>query len=316
MRVRVAAVSLVDLLVVCALIALLSAFVIPTTARVRELSKRSVCGINLAGIGAANKIYAESNTGRWPVPAFKNATIDQQGIEYTNCGRTIPGSGDVTCDRRFESRSETPSCFNCGSTQVAVTRAYWMMVRSGAITVKQFICPSSGDIADPTVDLGLYYDFTRISNISYGYQVPFGPRDTRPREGMDHRQVIAADKGPWYLPSKPNWNVGPQYLPISLNDPPILWRRFNSPNHGGSNSGEGQNVLFADGSASFVRMPAVGVDNDNIYTKMAADPWVPPFNRIHGETPHEAPNSNTYPGQDVFGYGPGRQCTTDSLIYP
>ena len=41
-----------------------------------------------------------------------------------------------------------------------------------------------------------------------------------------------------------------------------LWRPFNSRNHGG----EGQNVLYADGHASFERTPTVGVDHDNIYT--------------------------------------------------
>jgi Ca-activated chloride channel family protein len=54
-----------------------------------------------------------------------------------------------------------------------------------------------GRTASPNENLELHYDFQNVRNISFGYQVPFGPRDTQPREGVDNRQILAADRGPY-----------------------------------------------------------------------------------------------------------------------
>ncbi|MEK6675297.1 MAG: hypothetical protein AABZ47_06530, partial [Planctomycetota bacterium] len=306
-------------LVVIAIIALLISILLPSLSRARELSKRLVCASNVKGIGTSAKIYANENAERWPVPAFRNGFIDGEGIEFTKADNGRMGSGQIGYKRLEQTTSETPMIPNAGSVEVSVTRAYWMLVRSGDITTTQFICPSSGaEIA--TGDIEEFYDFDDTKNISYGYQVPFGPRDTRPREGMDNRQVIAADRGPFYLSSTgdpPFKTAGQNGTDIGLQDPPKNWRAFNSQNHGGGGAGEGQNCLFADGHATFARLPAVGIDNDNIYTKIdGTAAWVPQgYNRIHGQTPHQT-SKNTYPGQNVLGNGAGRHSTTDTLIYP
>jgi prepilin-type N-terminal cleavage/methylation domain-containing protein/prepilin-type processing-associated H-X9-DG protein len=311
---RKRAFTLIELLVVIAIIALLISILLPSLSRARELSKRLVCASNIKGVGTSAKIYANDNYEKWMVPAFKRGAIDNGGIEYTNANNGVGGLGQTGMDRDEQSTSETPLLPNAGSTTVAVTRAYWMMVRSGDITVKQFICPSSGDEDDPTEDIEFYYDFLEYAHISYGYQVPFGPRDTRAREGMDNRQVVAADKGPWYLDCPTDWDA-PDEAPITLDDSPKDWRRFNSYNHGGSDNGEGQNCLFADGHATFMRLPAVGIDNDNIYTLMLNSWTATGFNRIHGECPVYA-TPPPYPGQEALGTGAGKHSSTDSLIYP
>lgn len=321
MRQRSKGFTLIELLVVIAIIALLISILLPSLSRARELSKRLVCASNIKGIGTSAKIYANDNTERWMIPGFKRSVIDNEGIDYLKNNDTfaaIPDDpGEVGRERAYESTSETPSAPNSGSSAVSTTRAYWMMVRSGDITVKQFVCPSGGDDKDETENLDLYYDFESYLNISYGYQVPFGPRDTQPREGVDNRQVLAADKGPWYIARIPDWNVGARGL-VDTEDSPKAWRPFNSPMHGGAGNGEGQNTLYADGHASFNRIPACGIDNDNIYTLMTDD-WgsVQGYNRIHGDTPHEsATQGPPYPGQDAFGPGAGNYASTDSLIYP
>ena len=321
MRARFHAFSLVDLLVTAAAAVLLFSIAVPTGARVRELSKRSVCGVNLAGIGAAAKVYAASNNDQWMIPPFKRGMIDNGGIDYVNDSSVtdVYEPGAVGYNRYYPSTSETPICPNCGSTAMSTTQAYWMLVRSGDVSVQQFICPSNlDDVPDPTEQIDLYYDFTGYRNISYGYLVPFGPRDTQPREGMDHRQIVAADKGPFYVSShRPHFeSAGENGGPIDLTDPPANWRAFNSFNHGGQGNGDGQNVLFPDGHALFVRIPAVGVDNDNIYTVMTDEWSVLPFNRIYGDTPHHSADVNPYPGQNALGVGAGKYATTDSLIYP
>jgi hypothetical protein len=323
---RSAAFSLVDLLAGCAMVFLLLIVVIPGAGRVREISKRSVCSVNLAGIGAACKVFAETHAGFWPVPCFRESIIDQSGIDYLLPNNGIGERGQIGYRRTEPTTSGTLGAPDCppgpdgpvpGSTQVSVTRAYWMLVRSGDVVVKQFVCPSNpSEIPDSSLDIDSYYDFAAYRHISYGYQVPFGPPNTRPSEALDNRQAVAADKGPWYLESSiPEWRSGPGGNYIDLDDPPSFWRPFNSPNHGGFASGEGQNVLFPDGYVTFVRTPTVGVDSDNIYTLMTRQWSAFPFNLIHGDTPHEAANP-PYPGQNAFGIGAGRHAATDSLIYP
>ena len=312
LRQRIRGFTLIELLVVIAIIALLISILLPSLSRARELSKRLVCQSNIKGIGTSAKIYANDHNEKWMIPAYDRTQNFGDGfrvkyLEDTGGG----GRGQVGMERQFQSYSHD----NLASTRVSVTRSYWMLIRSGDITPKQFICPSSGDDPDPTEDLEFYYDFTEYANISYGYQVPFGPRDTQPREGMDNRQPVAADKGPFYREiADLTWTLEQTNRDINLEDSPKLWRRFNSGNHGGSMNGEGQNVLFADGHASFQRIPAVGIDHDNIYTLMTEE-WDQEFdaNRIHGIPPWER-EPDPFPGDDAF--GTDQYCGTDSLIYP
>ena len=323
MRRKLKAFTLIELLVVIAIIALLISILLPSLSRARELSKRLVCGSNMKGIGTSAKIYANDNSEKWMIPGFATATIGEGGIAYKPTviiTSLVPQRGEVGYFRGDESESEDRAGTG-GSTAVTTTRAYWMMVRSGDVTVAQFICPSSTtDSPDDTENIELYYDFESIENISYGYQVPFGPAPTRPREGMDNRQVLAADKGPFYFSDhQPNWDVGRGGLPISLDDSPKNWRNLNSANHGGSGNGEGQNCLYADGHAKFAKTPTRGIDNDNIYTLMT-DEWsvsVPPGkNRIHGDSVHLAPSANPYPGEEALRPGTNGFAATDTLLFP
>lgn len=322
MRKKLKAFTLIELLVVIAIIALLIAILLPSLSRARELSKRLVCAANIKGIGTSAKIYANDNNERWMIPAFKASLINNTGIDYLSSRNKTTGfpseKGEIGWSRDLESESEVRGSTSAGSAAVSTTRSFWMLVRSGDITVEQFICPSSGNERDDTENLDLYYDFQEYNNISYGYQVPFGPRDTQPREGMDNRQIVAADKGPFYLsdPDPDFQSAGRDGGRLTLEDSPKSWRRFNSNNHGGRSNGEGQNCLFADGHASFKRKPAVGIDNDNIYTLMLDEWSVFPDNRIHGDTPHVSAAENPYPGQEALGNSANAYASTDTLIYP
>lgn len=317
MRRKHRAITLIELVVVAGIVVMVVSLSFPSLGRSRELSKRLVCTLNLKGIGAVTKIYAQDHDGQWMIPSFKRGRIDLDGIDYVNdtphVNQPPSDPGEVGFDREFQSTSETEQNPNAGSGAIATTRAFWMLVRSGDVYVQQFVCPSSFDTVDETEDLSLYYDFEGYANISYGYQVPFGPRLTQPNDGADRGRVQAADKGPFYVYMQNiDWSF--EGRDLRIDSPPEAWRRFNSPNHGGPGNGEGQNTLYPDGSVCFQVKPIVGVDYDNIYTLMR-DEWDNEAGRIYGELPQTAPTP-PYPGQDAFGHGPGQYSSTDSLIYP
>lgn len=314
---RTKAFTLIELLVVIAIIALLISILLPSLSRARELSKRLVCAANVKGIGTSAKLYANDNSERWMIPGHRSFMAPTNTVDYTfDPGGTGAGLVGFNVDRNKITTKEAQG--HQGSSRVSVTRAFWLLVRSGDVTVKQFICPSSGDDPDPTENLDLYYDFASIANISYGYQVPFGPSYTRPREGADNRSIFAADKSPFYTANdpSPNWqNSGQNGTPLDFDDSPKRWRAAgaNSRNH----QGEGQNCLYADGHATFERKPCVGIDNDNIYTVMGQD-FVPPNQRqeniIWGNTVHEFQTpTNPFPGLGTLG---GYHSSTDTLLYP
>lgn len=286
--------------------------------RVRSLSRREQCAVNLKSLATSFKIYANENSEKWPIAAFNRLLIDHGGIDYLNNRGTSAGApidpGEVGFDRLVESTSLTQQNPTGGSTAVSTTRGFWLLVRSGDVRADQFICPGTRDVVDPGDVLFDYstYDFASYNNVRYGYQVPFGPRDTQPREGTDNRQVLVADKGPYYTS-----RLNPSFTkragdPITVSDNPRYWRSYNSQNHGG----QGQSVLRADGSAFFASTPLAGVNGDNIYTLMT-DGWDETgFNRIHGQSPHYASITNPYPGQHAMGPDSFSYSTTDSLIYP
>ena len=308
-----------DLIALLAIAALIGSLGIPALGRVRGLSRRDACAANLKSIGLASKIYANDNNEYWMIPAYRQLEIDGQTIDYLNNGDGVEECfpettepGQVGYDRDQQSESVTARDLDGGSTTVSTTRAYWMLVRSGEIPVQGFICPSSGDREAGSENAELFYDFSCYTNVSYGYQVPFGPRDARLTDSLDPRLVVAADKGPYYLDTFEPTFLTPNGDMLTLDHPHGRWRPYNSPNHRRT----GQNCLFLGGNVSFERDPAVGIDADNIYTLMV-DQWDGTgFNRIHGDSPHFSDPLFPFPGQDALGAGLGHHASTDSLIYP
>ena len=303
--------TLIELLVVVAIIALLISILLPSLARARELSKRTVCSANLGGTGKGFATYATANNDDWPVPDAATAPGNSNigAVDYTLAtgvkrGQLLdPAIGETTS----------------GALVVSTTRGFWYLIRSGASSPKSFICPSSEDMANDEDNPAAYWDFgkgdstteTNVSQtiatenwkqVSYAYQVPFGTL-AKPNGDVDNDMALAADKGPYGVQIEAVKSATDIGIPTATSlSSPDDWRKFNSPNHGGFNDGEGQNVMYPDAHVSFINTPLAGVSRDNIYTQWGTtgDNWV---RRVQGRVV-------TKNGKQV------PVGSTDTLLYP
>jgi len=291
--------TLIELLVVVAIIALLISILLPSLARARELAKRTACAANLSGIGKALATYANENEQRWPIVAH---------TEFT--GATYSGLTSVSHVQNTGTNRTTNSALQANiQNQVSVARSFWMLVRDGATAPKQFVCPSSSTDSTAADDNPeLYFDFPGGKYLSYGMQVPYAPVAKPSMDMADpSRMAGAADKGPYSGPLEGYGGTAPSPIDppstLTIDSPADDWAKYNSPNHGGSGQGEGQNVLYVDTHAEFVKKPIEVVGNDNIYTRWgAANPTL--AQKIGGK------------GVDSSVRQIGPWGETDSLIYP
>ncbi len=238
--------TLIELLVVVAIIALLISILLPSLARARELSKRAVCAANVRGIGQSCKIYANDYSEAWP--------IAPSGISPQDAN--IAFIGDIGAHRlNGDVDHADPSIGMC----------FWILVRGGGTTAKQYYCPSSSDTSDSTANPMEYFDFEEDNMVSYGYQFPYGGRAI-PNEGLDPGCAVVADKCKKVLRQATAWQNSTNFMGDWRPDD---WKQVNSDNH---TNGEGQNVLYADGHAEFQKKAACGLPMEIHPTDGPSDP--------------------------------------------
>lgn len=280
----------------------LISIMLPSLARARELSRRTVCSANLRSIGLGMIEYASENRNEFPTPWHEPSRQDMIGnVEY------VQAIGSYRSVQLTDLR-EPP-------TTISTTRGFWTLIRDGANSPKAMICPSSDDQPSFEMDPTLYFDFgqgdidgpadaleaaTGWSQISYGIQVPFG-RYGHWDLSDDPQLPLAADKGP-YSAARDAGMIAPPAITVTSADSPDDWRPYNSPNHGGQGDGEGQDVLYLDGHVEWQSTPTVGINYENIYTQQNRD--------LHAAEDIEAGNAPDVGARLT----PARN--TDALIYP
>jgi prepilin-type N-terminal cleavage/methylation domain-containing protein len=328
--------TLIELLVVVAIIALLISILLPSLARARELAKRTACAANMSGMGKGLHTYANDGNQGMPISAYSTVGMAADGktgaVTYVRAIGSKRGMYNDPSWGEIKYPDTTVAGHDNGKL-ISTVRNLWTLVRSGGSTPASFICPSCDDAKNDEDSPQAYWDFGKGDNtteaipggpvaqapdknwaqISYGYQVPYGMYGKPSGEG-DQRMVLAADKGPFGAIADglkaqdsqfANWWNG-----LLVTSSPDDWRKFNSPNHGGQNDGDGQNVLFADSHAEWTNKPLAGPALDNIYTQWATPTGVGPNDRAKGF----APGSTTtapFGGPTLTPYA-----NTDGLIYP
>jgi prepilin-type N-terminal cleavage/methylation domain-containing protein len=310
--------TLIELLVVVAIIALLISILLPSLSRARELAKRAVCASNLRGIGQGMHIYANDNKEWFPIH-FNMAEVTQIGP---------PTQTDMQYVETLGQEYHLPTGTQTHSKDSHPSRSLFLLIIGGSQTAGQFVCPSSSDEEDDMRNRGDYqvdssgdssaaragktrFDFAGYTKLSYSYQVPYGRRG-RPRETLDARMPISADKGPYFEAGEawvegdlrdqriqgmfpPNDWMGNDATDV-INYSNEEWRPYNSVNH----NGEGQEILYLDSHVDFQRKPIAGIHHDNIYTAMTDNAYEEQTHSLVGEV------------ED--GYAPLTQ--TDSYLIP
>ncbi len=314
---RTKAFTLIELLVVVAIIALLISILLPSLSRAREKSKQAVCGANLRGMGQSCYIYANDNYESFPI---FSATADVSGTLTPEKKSDVVPPGYYRDDPPGKTAQDiTPS----------TTADLFLLIRSTLCSPKQFLCPSKKKPADDlrtvggsSVDVLELYDFrgdlnpipesspgVEAVNLSYGYHFAHDGQEqgddtpgVAPNTSTDPRFPLLADENPYIFPS-----LGPTSVEES-NCGGQEAENGNSQNHGG----EGQNVLYLDGSTHFERKPTVGLQGDNIYTAR----WSRPNRR--DETPGDLCIGTTGATGEIPDLRAGCNLTsaTDCLILP
>lgn len=255
--------TLVGAVVTVVVIVIMIAIFMPALGKDPVIAKRVVCGHHLKQLGQAMTVYAEDFDGMYP---------------------QLPGSGRWSKTLGFNYSLKRPDFEGAQSASGrTVTASWYLLVRQADVPLKTFTCPAS-----KTKEFGLpkdSSDHTKLwdfgsdphKHVDYSMHLPYGRFPAN--ANLSAAFALGSDMNPWFqngeiIPAGEN-GKSPQLLTFDN------WTTVERDAFGAGNYqlhirrfqkyGEGQNILFADGHASFEAQPNVGVKNDNIYTYWSAE---------------------------------------------
>ncbi|MHC5165431.1 MAG: hypothetical protein ACYSOI_08850 [Planctomycetota bacterium] len=255
-------ISLLEALVVIAVIVVLFAIFAPPLGKVKTIAQRVVCGTNLKGLGTAMTVYANDYDDAYPQLPGTGPWSKQLGFNYDLHKSDFDGT-----------QSDTPR---------TVTSSLYLLVREADVSPKSFVCPSSWEVEfdgrNPNnLDIVEQWDFgpDPHKHVSYPYHNPYGKFPANGKRSAAF--AVMADMSPWFkdgdiLSANSNKQLPPQI--IDYQDESTI-RKGNSLLHNARDAffgtkhydtGFGQNVTWADGHTSYEKQPNIGVKYDNIYT--------------------------------------------------
>jgi len=273
--------TLIEGLVITVVVALLLAVLMPQLAHVSRYAQREVCRTNLKGLSAAVSVYGNDYEQAFPLQGGHGTPPWTTGTE----GWADPHKDWATAEG------------------ITVGASLYLLVREVDVSPRSFVCPSGGQTAfegqnPDNLNFVELWDFGQWAHdlfknpddgtgsahgpkihVSYAYHMPYGPNggpgEFAPGTKDPAAFAVMADKSPWFdpklktgEPALEDWfdyvNAMTSYKGRRASK---QWQvlQANAYPHGR----EGQNVLYADGHASFEKTPDVGINRDNIYTRQA-----------------------------------------------
>lgn len=204
--------SLGRIAAMAAMVAIIVAIYLPTTAQMRRTAWKTTCGRNMSYISEGLAGYANDNAGSLPL-------VDRAGNNpWWKIGA-----------------QQGPNQSN--------TRGLWLLVKGDYAKLEQFLCPGNPENPSKqlkTINISDYeYDFPGSEFVNYSFRLL--NEQCNPNK-MNGNVILAADENPMFEAQK-GAQVD-QFRRFRVTDEML---RTASRNH----ARKGQNILFRDGSVNF-----------------------------------------------------------------